>query len=68
MIELSALQVKTGKIETMCVLHVNAPQMARDFMDALQNTLPYPAENKLVEVTPGFSAHSSARMVGIVSL
>ena len=66
MIELSALQAKTGKIENMCVLHVTALQMARNFMDALQNTLPSPAEIKLVEVTPGLTVHSGTGMVGTV--
>ena len=50
----------------MCILHVNAPAMAREFMDELKIRLESPAEIQLVEVTPGLSVHSGAGMVGTV--
>ncbi len=65
-IELSAKQVGKQQIDKMCILHVNAPTMAREFMDELKSRLECPAEIRLVEVTPGLSVQSGAGMVGTV--
>ncbi len=65
-IELSAQQVGKQQIEKMCILHVNAPSMAREFMQEIQSRMHCPKEISLVEVTPGLSVHSGAGMVGTV--
>lgn len=65
-IELSALRVGNRQVEKMCILHVNAPDMGREFMSEIQNRMHCPTEILLVEVTPGLSVHSGAGMVGTV--
>ncbi len=65
-IELSARSVGKQQIEKMCILHVAAPAMAREFMQEIQSRMHCPAEILLVEVTPGLSVHSGAGMVGTV--
>jgi fatty acid-binding protein DegV len=65
-IDLSARRVGTQQIEKMCILHVNAPEMAREFMQEIQSRMHCPSEILLVEVTPGLSVHSGAGMVGTV--
>lgn len=65
-IELTASTVGTKRIEQMCILHVNAPQMAQEFTNEIRNRMSCPADIPLVEVTPGLSVHSGAGMVGTV--
>ncbi len=65
-IELSAIATGNRQIEKMCVLHVNAPEMAFQFASEIQSRLHCPSEILLVEVTPGLSVHSGAGMVGTV--
>jgi DegV family protein with EDD domain len=65
-IDLSARRVGTQQIEKMCILHVNAPEMAREFMLEIQSRMHCPSDISLVEVTPGLSVHSGAGMVGTV--
>jgi DegV family protein with EDD domain len=65
-IELSARQVGDQQIEKMCILHVNAPEMAIEFRHEIQSRMHCPQEILLVEVTPGLSVHSGAGMVGTV--
>lgn len=65
-IELSARAVGGGQIEKMCILHVNAPEMAHHFETEIRSRMECPPEIQLVEVTPGLSVHSGAGMVGTV--
>jgi len=65
-IELSAGKAGDQQIEQMCVLHVNAPQMAREFENEIRSRMQCPKEILFVEVTPGLSVHSGAGMVGTV--
>ncbi len=65
-IELSAITTGEKQIEKMCILHVNAPEMASKFKHELQNRMHCPSEIPLVEVTPGLSVHSGSGMVGTV--
>jgi DegV family protein with EDD domain len=65
-IELAALKTGDNQIEKMCVLHVNAPEMARNFTAEIRSRMSCPEDIPLVEVTPGLSVHSGAGMVGTV--
>jgi DegV family protein with EDD domain len=65
-IELTASTVADKRIEQMCILHVNAPQMAQEFTVEIRNRMSCPVDIPLVEVTPGLSVHSGAGMVGTV--
>ncbi len=65
-IELSAIQVGDRHVQKMCILHVNAPEMAQAFLDEIQSRMHCPSDIALVEVTPGLSVHSGAGMVGTV--
>jgi DegV family protein with EDD domain len=65
-IELSARKAGDREIEKMCILHVNAPGMARQFEDEIRSRMECPSEILFAEVTPGLSVHSGAGMVGTV--
>jgi DegV family protein with EDD domain len=65
-IELAAIKTGDKQIEKMCVLHVNAPEMARLFTAEIRSRMSCPTDIPLVEVTPGLSVHSGAGMVGTV--
>jgi DegV family protein with EDD domain len=65
-IELSALKTGDGQIDKMCILHVNARDMAEQFKSEIANRMHCPPEILFVEVTPGLSVHSGAGMVGTV--
>lgn len=65
-IELSADKAGGRQIEQMCILHVNALQMAHEFESEIRNHIQCPNEILYAEVTPGLSVHSGAGMVGIV--
>jgi DegV family protein with EDD domain len=65
-IELSAIKTGEKQIDKMCVLHVNAPDMAEQFASEIRTRMRCPTDIPLVEVTPGLSVHSGAGMVGTV--
>jgi DegV family protein with EDD domain len=65
-IELAAIKTGDKQIEKMCVLHVNAPEMAQKFTTEIRSRMSCPSDIPLVEVTPGLSVHSGAGMVGTV--
>ncbi len=65
-IELAAIKTGDKHIEKMCILHVNAPEMAQQFTSEIRSRMHCPEEIPLVEVTPGLSIHSGAGMVGTV--
>jgi DegV family protein with EDD domain len=63
-IELSARSAGRNQIEKMCILHVNAPQMAQKFEEEIRSRMECPDEIIFAEVTPGLSVHSGSGMVG----
>jgi DegV family protein with EDD domain len=65
-IELSARAAGKHQIEKMCILHVNALQMARQFEEEIRIRMQCPEEILFAEVTPGLSIHSGSGMVGTV--
>ncbi len=65
-IELSAIAVGQNKIDKMCILHVNSPAIAGQFLNELRNRMACPPEIPLVQLTPGLSVHSGTGMVGTV--
>jgi len=65
-IELSAIRTGNRQIEKMDILHINASEMANEFMLEIQTRIHCPADIMSIEVTPGLSVHSGAGMVGIV--
>jgi fatty acid-binding protein DegV len=66
LVELCSRNAGDREIEKMCILHVNAPQMARQFEDEIRSRMQCPNEILFAEVTPGLSVHSGAGMVGTV--
>ncbi len=66
LIELVAVAAGDRSIEQMCILHVNAPEMAGRFTSEIRTRMHCPEDIPLVEVTPGLSVHSGAGMVGTV--
>jgi DegV family protein with EDD domain len=65
-IELSARTAGNHRIVKMCILHVNALQMARQFEEEIRVRMQCPDEILFAEVTPGLSIHSGSGMVGTV--
>lgn len=65
-IELSAINTGDRQIEKMCILHVNAPGMARQFASEIQSRMHCPSDIPFVEITPGLSVHTGTGMVGTV--
>jgi DegV family protein with EDD domain len=63
-IELTSISVGERSIDQMCVLHVDAPNIARQFKDELLSRMHCPENIPSVEITPGLSVHSGAGMVG----
>lgn len=64
MIELVTADIGQRGIARACVLHVNAPDAAREFEGMLRNALPCPADVPLVDVNPGLAVHTGAGLVG----
>jgi DegV family protein with EDD domain len=53
-------------VEQIAILHVNAPESARQFELLVRAALDCPAEIRHVEMTPGLSIHTGAGLVGVV--
>jgi len=64
MIELVTADIGQRGIARACVLHVNAPDAAREFEGLLREALPCPADVPLVDVNPGLAVHTGAGLVG----
>jgi DegV family protein with EDD domain len=64
MIELVTADIGQRGIARACVLHVNAPDAAKEFEGLLRGALPCPADVPLVDVNPGLAVHTGAGLVG----
>ncbi len=65
-IELAIEAAGSCAVEQLSILHVNAPEAARQFELQVRAALPCPQEIRHVEITPGLSIHTGAGLVGIV--
>jgi fatty acid-binding protein DegV len=53
-------------VEQLAILHINAPEAARQFELQGCAAMPCPPEMRHVELTPGLSVHTGAGVVGIM--
>ena len=67
-IELTAESLGGQVIERMAIIHVAAPEEARQLEEQARLLLPCPDEIIVAELTPGLSVHSGAGLVGIVAV
>lgn len=65
-IELTVESLGGRAIERMAIIHVNAPEKAREFEALLRATVDCPDEVITAEFTPGLSIHSGTGVVGVV--
>lgn len=65
-VELSVERAAGRKVEHMAILHVNAPELARQFEALLRLALPCPEEVIFADLTPGLSVHTGSGMVAVV--
>ena len=64
MTELVAAELGKNKMASACILHVNAPDAAKQFEKMMRETLPCPVDMPNVDVNPGLSVHTGAGLVG----
>lgn len=64
-IELAAQALSGSTPERMGIVHVDAPDEARQFEAQLRETLPCPEEIIVAELTAGLSVHAGAGLVGV---
>ncbi len=65
-VDLSVEKAAGRKIERMAIMHVNAPDFARQFEEMLRAALPCPKEILVTDMPPGLSSHTGAGMVAVV--
>ena len=66
LIDLACAATGDRPLEHLVVLHINAPEAARQFELQLRASIPCPEEIPHVEMTPGLSIHTGAGLVGVV--
>ncbi|MEA2008248.1 MAG: DegV family protein, partial [Chloroflexota bacterium] len=64
-VELTANTLNGKGLEQMAIIHVAAPEQAREFETFLREKLPCPPEILTAELTAGLSVHSGAGLVGV---
>lgn len=64
-IELAAQAANGKPIEQLGIVHVAAPQAAREFEQQLRASLDCPADIVVSDLTPGLSVHTGAGLVGV---
>jgi DegV family protein with EDD domain len=67
-VELTAESLGGQAIERMAIIHVAAPEEARQLEGQVRLHLPCPEEIVVAELTPGLSVHTGVGLVGIVAL
>lgn len=65
-VELTVESLGERSIERMAIIHVNAPEKAREFEALLREHLSCPTDVITAEFTPGLSIHSGTGIVGVV--
>ena len=60
-----AVEASRGKLDRVSILHVNAPEEARQLEQMLRAATPCPEEIIVAELTPGLSTHTGTGMVGV---
>ena len=64
-IELTKADAARSRIEKMAVLHVAAPEDAREMESLLRSNMELPEEVLIVELNPGLSVHTGSGLVGV---
>lgn len=67
-IELTVESLQGRPIERMAIIHVNAPEKARELEALLREHLACPADIITADFTPGLSIHSGTGIVGVVAV
>ena len=67
-VELTAQALQERTVEQIAIIHVDAPEQARQFEQQVRAELACPEEIIVAELTPGLSIHSGAGMVGVVAV
>lgn len=64
-LELSDHIINGQAVEQLAIVHVAAPEAAREFEGMLRKTLNCPPDIMIAELTPGLSVHTGAGLVGL---
>ena len=64
-LELADHIINGQAVEQLAIVHVAAPQAAREFEAMLRVTLNCPSDIMIAELTPGLSVHTGAGLVGL---
>ncbi len=67
-IELTVASLQGCAVERMAIIHVNAPEKAREFEAHLREHLSCPDDVITADFTPGLSIHSGTGIVGVVAV
>lgn len=65
LVDLTAEAAGENGIEKLAILHVDAVEMAHEFLAVLQKTVDCPEEVIITEMSAGLSVHTGAGMVGV---
>lgn len=63
--ELADHIINNQAVEQLAIVHVAAPEAAREFEAMLRKTLNCPPEIMIAELTPGLSVHTGSGLVGL---